>query len=55
MTKQQIIELAQKSIGDALDMGTVNGDDPHDPWMPFFLGKAWAYLDVALGGEREDT
>ena len=54
MTKQQILELARKSIDDAMDMGTVNDNDPHDPWIPFYLGKAWAYLSVALGGEGED-
>ena len=54
MTKQQILEYARKSIDDAMEMGTVNDNDPHDPWIPFYLGKAWACLSIALGGE-EDT
>ena len=54
MTKQQILEYARKSIDDAMDMDIVNDNDPHDPWIPFYLGKAWAYLSIALGGE-EDT
>ena len=55
MTKQRIIEAARGALDNAMDMHTVNGDDPHDPWLPFYLGKAWAYLDVALGGEKEDA
>lgn len=55
MNKQKIIEAAQNSIDSAMEMHTVNGQDPLDPWVPFYLGKAWAYLDVALGGEKEDT
>ena len=55
MTKQKIIEAARESLDNAMDMHTVNGDDPHDPWLPFYFGKAWAYLDVALGGENGNS
>ena len=54
MSKQKIIEAAQKSIDDAMEMLTGN-DALNNPWMPFYLGKTWAYLDVDLGGEREDN
>ena len=54
MTKQQTLELARKSIDDAMEIMT-NSDDPHEPWAAFYLGKSWAYLSVALGGEGEDT
>ena len=54
MTKQQIIELARKSIDDAMEI-MENSDNPHGPWAAFYLGKTWAYLSVALGGEGEDT
>ena len=53
MNKQEIIEAAQNSIDSAMEMRTANGDDPNDPWVAFYLGKAWAYLDVALGGEKD--
>ena len=53
MSEQKIIEAAQKSIDDAMEMLT-ESDALNNPWMPFYLGKAWAYLDVALGGEKKD-
>ena len=54
MNTKKLIENAIVSLDNAMEMHTVNDQDPHDPWVPFYLGKAWAYLDVALGGERED-
>ena len=54
MTKQQIIELARKSVDDAMEIMTDSGN-AGEPWAVFYMGKSWAYLSVALGGEGEDT
>ena len=55
MNSQEIIEAAQRSIDSAMEVRTVNGDDLNDQWVAFYLGKAWAYLDIFREREKEDT
>ena len=56
MTKREVIKASQDALDDAM---TVLGDcempKPNNIWLPFYLGKAWAYLDAALGGEKEEN
>ncbi len=50
MTKREAIKAAVDCIDDI-----ISTYDADNPLIPYFLGQAYAYLIVALGGEKEDT
>ena len=54
MTKREAIKAAQDALDDAMAVADDAGTSS-SAWLPFYLGKAWAYLDAALGGEKEEN
>lgn len=46
-----IIEKTHGAIESAMEFI----EDRESPWIPFYLGKAWAYLDILLDAERKDA
>ena len=53
MTKQKILEYASNAIDDAMTV-MLDSDQNQDQWAAFYLGKVWACLTIALGGEDDD-
>ena len=53
MTKQKILEYARNAIDDAMTV-MLDSNQNQDPWAAFYLGKVWACLSIALGGEEDD-
>lgn len=50
MPETGIIEKTHGAIESAMEFI----EDRESPWIPFYLGKAWAYLDILLDAERKD-
>lgn len=45
-----IIEKTHGAIESAMEFM----EDRESPWIPFYLGKAWAYLDILLDAEQKE-
>ena len=50
MPETGIIEKTHGAIESAMEFI----EDRESPWIPFYLGKAWAYLDILLDAERKE-
>lgn len=54
MDKDNLVKMARESLDDAMEM-IDNFSDQTSCWIPFYIGKAWAYLDAAYEAKGETT
>ena len=45
MDKESLAKMAQESLDDAMEM-VDNCPEQTNGWIPFYIGKAWAYLEL---------
>lgn len=45
MDKESLAKMAQASLDDAMEM-VANHMEATNDWIPFYIGKAWAYLEL---------
>lgn len=45
MNKDDLVKMAQESLDDAMEM-IDNLPDQTNCWIPFYIGKAWALLEL---------
>lgn len=52
MDKESLAKMAQESLDDAMEM-VDNHMEQTNSWIPFYIGKAWAYLELLRKVEEE--
>ena len=50
----RLATMAQKSLDDAMEM-VENCPEQTNGWIPFYIGKAWACLELLRKLEEEET
>ena len=53
MDKESLAKMAQESLDDAMEM-VDNHMEATNSWIPFYIGKAWAYLELLRKPEEEE-
>lgn len=54
MTKnEKLIEEAFEAVNDAMEMLT-SDMKANEPWVPFYIGKAWTCLDLLMNENVEE-
>lgn len=55
MKNEKLIEEAFEAVNGAMEMLT-SDMMANEPWIPFYIGKAWAFLDQLMNeNEEKDT
>ena len=54
MDKESLAKMAQASLDDAMEM-VDNHMEATNSWIPFYVGKAWAHLELLRKLEKEET
>ena len=54
MDKESLAKMAQESLDDAMEM-VDNHMEQINSWIPFYIGKAWAYLELLQNLAEEET
>ena len=54
MNHENLAKMAQESLDDAMEM-VENCPEQTNGWIPFYIGKAWAYLELLRKPAEEET
>ena len=53
MNKDSLAKMAQESLDDAMEMMD-NSSEQRNDWIPFYIGKAWALMEVLQKATEEE-
>lgn len=53
MKNEKLIKEAFEAVDSAIEMLTSDIKE-NEPWVPFYIGKAWAYLDLITNENVEE-
>lgn len=53
MKNEKLIEEAFEAINGAMEMLTSEMKS-NEPWIPFYIGKAWTCLELLMNGSAEE-
>lgn len=53
MKNEKLIEEAFEAVNDAMEMLTSEAKY-NEPWISFYIGKAWAFLDQLINEDVEE-
>lgn len=54
MKNEKLIEEAFEAINGAMEMFTSEMEH-NEPWIPFYIGKAWTCLDLLMNEKAEEN
>ncbi len=54
MKNERLIKGAFEAVNDAMEMLTSEAKY-NEPWIPFYMGKAWAFLDQLMDEKEESV
>ena len=52
MKNEKLIEEAFEAVDGAMEM--LIDMKANEPWVPFYIGKAWTYLDLLMNENAEE-